>query len=397
MNCKKLRKTGAVFALLLLLTSFADSVWGQTVSLVGVDNITTNSMRVQVSATNGGNGNVSECGVIYSRTDPVPTYNSNDGRIQCGNAPGTYYGTMTNLVPNTTYYVRAYGRFSDNVTRYGSDSGVPYTTLPGVTTVEVTDVTGLNAVGWGSLTSNNGDAPITARGVCWSSTNNSPIINGSGCNHAASDTEDDPYSVEMTNLQPNTTYYMRAYAQNSGGTNYGTVVTFTTPAAPPIVTTVGAIHVTSVYAVGLGRVTNDCGSPVTRRGVCWSTTDTIPTIDGSGCSFGTSGTGIGNYSVEMNNLLPNTIYYVRAFAENNVGIAYGEVKTLYTTVHMQNGTIVVDDEFVFTDSEADDGWYNHNEDYTLVFIPESTSKEAASLLKSPSTTWPPPPTASMSS
>ncbi len=378
MNCKKLRKTGAVFALLLLLMSFADSVWGQTVSLVGVDNITTNSMRVQVSATGT---NLREFGFVYSRTIDAPTINNyggnnNGGRVSLGNAQGTYDGVMRNLIPNTTYYVRAYAITNgwNSQTLYdGSAAGVPYTTLPEVTTVEVTDITSFNAVGEGSLTNNNGNAPITARGICWSSTNSSPIINGPGCSHAASNTEDNPYSVEMTNLQPNTTYYMRAYAQNSGGAGYGAVVTFTTPAAPPVVTTVGAIHVTSVNAVGLGRVTNDCGSPVTRRGVCWSTTNTTPTIDGSGCSFGTSGTGIGNYSVDMNNLQPNTTYYVRAFAENGVGIAYGEVKTLYTTVHMQNGTIVVDDEFIFTDSEADDGWYNHNEDYTLVFIPESTS------------------------
>ena len=376
MNCKKLRKTWVVFALLLLQMSFADSVWGQLASLVGVDNITTNSMRVQVSAVNGGDLSVTQCGFVYSRTNPAPTYFNYDRRIQCGTQQGTFYGTMNGLNPNTTYYVLAYARFNNNdnyIEPPVGTPGVPYTTLLEVTTDEVTDITGFSAVGVGSLTSNNGDATITARGVCWSSTNTTPIINGSGCNHAASDTEDVSYSVEMTNLQPNTTYYMRAYAQNSGGTGYGAVVTFTTPIAPPSVTTVGAIHVTSVNAVGLGRVINDWGSPVTRRGICWSITDTIPTIDGSGCSYGTSGTGIGNYSVEMNNLQPNTTYYVRAFAENGVGIAYGEVKTLYTTVHMQNGTIVVDDDFIFTDSEADDGWYVHNEDYSLVFIPENTN------------------------
>jgi hypothetical protein len=375
MNCKKTSKTWAIFALLMLLMSFADSVWGQTVSLVGVDNITTNSMRVQVSATNGGDYNVTQCGFIYSSTDPAPTYYNNEGRIQCGTATGTFYGTMNNLIPNTTYYVLAYANFNNGGLILPPDgtTGQPYSTLPEVTTVAATDITGFNAVGGGSLTSNNGDAPITARGVCWSRTNANPIINGSGCSHATSDTEDDPYTVEMTNLQPNTTYYMRAYAQNSGGTGYGDVVTFTTPIAPPVVTTVGAIHVTSVYAVGLGRVNSDSGSPVTRRGICWSTTDTIPTIDGSGCSYGTSGTGLGNYSVEMNDLQPNTTYYIRAFAENGVGLAYGEVKTFYTTVHMQNGTIEVDDEFIFTDSDADDGWYVHNEDYTLVFIPENTN------------------------
>ena len=375
MNRRNLPKLLASIALMMMLMLNFGIAWGQTISLVGVDNITTNSMRVQVSATNGSNNNPSvlECGVVYGiDNDTMPTIDDNAGRVFCSDGQGTSYGTMSNLIPNKTYHVRAYAIFSDEP-RYGSSSGVPYTTLPVVTTGEVTDITGISAVCGGSLTSNNGDAHITARGVCWSSTNSTPILNGSGCNHASIDTEDNPYTVEMTNLQPFTTYHVRAYAQNSGGTNYGAVVHFTTPAGPPTVTTVGAIHVTSVYAVGLGSVTKENGSPVTRRGICWSSTDTIPAIDSTDCFTGISGSGIGNYSVEMNDLQPNTTYYIRAFAENSYGIAYGEVKTLYTTVHMQNGTIEVNDDFVFTDSDADDGWYNHNEDYTVVFIPDNTS------------------------
>ena len=382
MNYKNSRKTWIVFTLLMLLMSFADSVWGQTVNVVGVDNITPTSMRIQISATHSGGMDylVQECGICYSSTNANPTISDGESTvIQCGSDQGTFYGSMTNLVPNTTYYVRAYAILNNNYAGNPMHSGIlPCWTLPEVTTVEVTNITGLSAVGVGSLTDNNGDAPITVRGVCWSSTNTNPTINASGCSHATCDTVVNPYSVEMTNLRPNTTYYMRAYVQNDGGIGYGNRLSFTTPDAPPSVTTVGAIHVTSTYAVGLGNVTNDWGSPVTRRGICWSTNnDTInyPPIASNegGNHFSTSGSGIGNYSVEMPNLEPNTTYFIRAFAENGNGISYGYVRTFFTTVHMQNGTIEVDDEFVFTDSDADNGWYNHDEDYTLVFIPENTN------------------------
>ena len=66
-------------------------------------------------------------------------------------------------------------------------------------------------------------------------------------------------------------------------------------------------------------ITDDKGQTVTTRGICWSR-NINPTIKDS---VKVSGSGIGFFSIQMKNLIPNTSYYVRAFATNSTGISYG--------------------------------------------------------------------------
>jgi len=75
-----------------------------------------------------------------------------------------------------------------------------------------------------------------------------------------------------------------------------------------------------------GRVISDGGSPVSARGVCWSTSENPTTSD----SKTTDGTGMGPYTSNITGLSPNTTYYVRAYATNSQGTAYGEQRTFKT-------------------------------------------------------------------
>ena len=99
----------------------------------------------------------------------------------------------------------------------------PVITLPTVITSSVTDVTSTTAT-CGGFVMNDGNATVTARGVCWSTTNN-PTINDS---HTTNGTGTGFFTSSITGLTPNTTYYARAYATNSLGTAYGNEVSFTT-------------------------------------------------------------------------------------------------------------------------------------------------------------------------
>ena len=93
------------------------------------------------------------------------------------------------------------------------------------------------------------------------------------------------------------------------------------------VTTAAVIGVLSTTAVCGGNVTSDGGATVTARGVCWSTTPN-PTISDSHTS---NGTGTGSFTSTLRELSPNTTYYVRAYATNGVGTAYGNEVTFITT------------------------------------------------------------------
>lgn len=92
-----------------------------------------------------------------------------------------------------------------------------------------------------------------------------------------------------------------------------------TSATIPTVTTSSISGITQISALGGGEVTNNGGAEVTARGVCWSTSQN-PTIADNHTS---DGTGTGVFVSNLTGLTPNTPYYVRAYATNSVGTAYG--------------------------------------------------------------------------
>lgn len=190
-------------------------------------------------------------------------------------------------------------------------------TLPIVTTSVVTQITETTAVAGGNVTSDGG-ASVTERGVCISTvsnptTSNIKITAGSGIGS---------FTCNLTGLQANTTYFVRAYAVNSKGTAYGEEVTFTTlvPIVLPTLTTSSVTQITETSAVAGGHVTSDGNASVTDRGVVYSTNQ-HPTAADNKVS---NGSGMGSFTCNLTNLQPNTKYYVRAYAVNSQGTAYGE-------------------------------------------------------------------------
>lgn len=90
-------------------------------------------------------------------------------------------------------------------------------------------------------------------------------------------------------------------------------------------------NVTQTAAIFRASVVADGGADVTRRGFCWSKTQN-PTINDNTVG---SGSGVGEFYNSISGLMPNTKYYVRAFAENSEGIAYS-TQTNFTTLEEEN-------------------------------------------------------------
>lgn len=95
--------------------------------------------------------------------------------------------------------------------------------VPVLVTTEVTDISQTTATAGGIITLDGGE-PVTARGVCWGTTE-SPTISDSKTEEG---TDAISFTSSLTNLKPNTKYYVRAYAANSEGMGYGCSVSFTT-------------------------------------------------------------------------------------------------------------------------------------------------------------------------
>ena len=117
------------------------------------------------------------------------------------------------------------------------------------------------------------------------------------------------------------------------------------PAVAPTVTTTAISNVDKTTATSGGEVTADGGADVTARGICWSTSQ-APTVSDS---HTTDGTGTGSFTSAMTELTANTTYYVRAYATNSAGTAYGE-EVSFTTLPdgilgdvNNDGTLTLDD------------------------------------------------------
>ncbi|MFK5880015.1 MAG: SUMF1/EgtB/PvdO family nonheme iron enzyme [Flavobacteriaceae bacterium] len=101
------------------------------------------------------------------------------------------------------------------------DDPADNTTVPTLTTLDITDITPANANSGGDITATGG-ADITAKGVCWTTSPEPTILD------FATDEGNNPsnYTSNITGLTANTTYYVRAYATNSKGTGYGNELEF---------------------------------------------------------------------------------------------------------------------------------------------------------------------------
>ena len=105
-----------------------------------------------------------------------------------------------------------------------------------------------------------------------------------------------------------------------------------------ILTTNTISNITSVTATSGGNVTFDGNSPVTARGVCWSTSQNPTTTD----PHTTDGNNLGTFTSNITNLTPNTTYYVRAYATNDIGTAYGNEVSFTTPDFPPNCGTVTD-------------------------------------------------------
>jgi formylglycine-generating enzyme required for sulfatase activity len=187
--------------------------------------------------------------------------------------------------------------------------------VPGVRTGEIDDITTNSVCVRGGLVSDGGMYP-TEWGFCYGT---SPNLATNGTYKSVSEFGNSySFSDTLVNLQQGTNYYVCAYAKNEVGIGYGEIVELTTLENIRI-TTSTITNISNFSAVGGGNVISDGGLAVTERGLCWSTTSN-PTIEDHHFA---NGSGLGSYSVNIMGVFPATLYYVRAYAINSLGIAYG--------------------------------------------------------------------------
>lgn len=288
-----------------------------TVLTLQVSSITSNSANCACKVTADGDRQVTERGICWSKS-PYPTTSSN--HVTNGTGLGSYTCSMTGLDAGTEYHVRAYAINSAG-TVYGED--IPFTTksmAPVVSTQAVSNITSSSAKLSGSITSTGGST-ITEAGFkyqeegdySWQSVQ-VQVTSGS-------------FSYQLTDLDPGKKYYVKAYAMNSQGTGEGSIVNFTTTSGLPQVSTVSSSNVSSQSATVTGKITSDGGFSITECGVCYSSTNSKPTISDNHVSTIAQS---GQFNCNLTGLTPSTKYYARAYAKNANGIVYD-----YTSINFK--------------------------------------------------------------
>ncbi|MBN1187266.1 MAG: T9SS type A sorting domain-containing protein [Bacteroidales bacterium] len=297
------------------------------VTLIATD-ITENSALMGGSVTKSGGVSVTQRGICWSKTNTQPDFNDSFSINDSG--LGEFYNLSNNLESNTIYFYRAYA-----TNMIGTAFGVTYVLQTASPDIELpTVITGLareiqqhGARLYGELLSTGGD-PFTQRGMCWSKSA-SPSIN----DHISIISQGlGQYSALAYDLEVNTTYYYRAYATNGKGTSYGQIKSFKTKdeeniedlPEPPVAATWLILNITENSATFYGSATPFNSEEITNRGFLLGQSPDFFDQE-INC-----GTGEGDFSNNTTNLLPETKYYVKAFAENNYGRDYGIILTFVT-------------------------------------------------------------------
>jgi hypothetical protein len=118
----------------------------------------------------------------------------------------------------------------------------------------------------------------------------------------------------------------------------------TVRAVVPTITTIAVSSITQTTATSGGTVTADGGAPVTVRGVVWSTSPS-PTV--ALATKTTDGTGTGTFASNITGLSAATTYYVRAYATNSAGTAYGSETSFATSA---SGSVTLTNIVLYLDA-----------------------------------------------
>ena len=308
-------------------TSYGNEVTFKTLSLgqvaTGVPtNITNSGANVSISVNEFGDANVIKIGLVCSKTSDKPISNDSTNYIHNNTTDKDFTITISKLEQNQTYFVRGFVQTGAGVS-YGNE--ISFTTL-GVATlnpITIENITQTSATAKSGLL-NNGGVGTDEVGICLS-TNQNPTINDR--KFPSNNLSNGLFSSGITGLVGNTLYYIRPYAINRYGTNYGSQSSFKSAPILPTVVTGGLTGIISTSLTASANITDGGGAPISSRGFVWSK-NRNPTIESN--AKVSTGSGTGSYSAKVAGLLPKASYFIRAYATNSVGTSYGSEQTFTT-------------------------------------------------------------------
>ena len=237
-------------------------------------------------------------------------------KVSASAGMGDFAVLVTGLTAETLYSFVAFAKNSET-TSFGTTKtfSTREYTLPEVSTDKIKNVY-INSCQVAGIVGYDGGKQVTERGFCYS-THANPTIQDY---KVASGKGEGPFDNFLNGLNENTTYFVKSYAINALGISYGDELSFTTfNFSPPIVNSIHVIEVTNTTANLQGEVMDTGGSEITERGFLLCTDKE----DLNTCQKFSIPGGLGAYRLVVTNLKTGVQYFMRAFATNKKGTAYG--------------------------------------------------------------------------
>lgn len=321
----KLIKFAFYLIVLMLLSSCTEYVRMTGIKTVEVKNTSHNTTLAVGKIEDLSDNLHSEHGFCLSE-NPVPTMDDQVVNLGTINKIGIFETAITNLNPETDYYISAFVKEGD---QYIIDKPISFRTespkLPIITVYEASNVSYFSAVIGAKLITGNGDS-VSVSGICWGlsenpTTSDSKAVNPDGARE---------FQLPVSSLAHSTKYYARAWATNNLGTGYSQNIEFTTLTyAMPTVTTDEFLNLTDRSVSFVGTLHAIGNGPVIRTGFLYGKNSDLA-IGVSDSINSTPPDVGGQYMYHVYNLEANTKYYFRAFARNLGGVAFGETKDFTT-------------------------------------------------------------------
>ncbi len=255
------------------------------------------------------------------------------GEIQASNYE--FLSFLENLDIEENYFVRAFA-IANGVPIYGNEITLQTVwggDIPLIETIGANYITSNSAIGSAEII-DFGESNIIRLGHCWSE---SPVPTLDDFKTEITEYSTGFFTSNFNNLNSSSTYYYRAYAENSQGISFGSILSFSTTNGSPSVITTNISNINSNSAIVEGEITGIGDSEIIKYGHCWSISEN-PTVSNSFKTEYENGSPETVFQSNIENLNPATDYFVRAYATNSYGTSYGETISFTTPCNITGVT-----------------------------------------------------------
>ncbi|MFT6573794.1 MAG: hypothetical protein ACJA16_001980, partial [Akkermansiaceae bacterium] len=341
----------------VILVGAAAPATPPTVANLPATNLTPSSATLRGEVTDTG-GATPAITIYWGDTDAGTTAGNWDNSVTLGSQAGPFSSNLSGLSPSTTYYFRSFASNGAGDDWANSTSSFVTEAPPNPPTVVNTAATGVGFVEAdlnGSVTTTGGEAPNV---IIYYGDNDGGTTPGNWDDAVNIGAQSGAFTTDLFGLNHDTTYFFRAFAQNSGGQSWASSsASFTTNAfSLPAVATSPATNVTGTAAEIGGEVTSTGGAPPNVT-LFWGDND-----GGTNALNWDNQIDLGAQSANFTSVLTGlsslTTYYFRAFADNDAGFVWADSTESFVTLEVSELLI---NEFMASNdggtSNNSNNWY----------------------------------------